>query len=97
MCTMETHAFSQAPSYEFEWSDDEPVSVATVRAIAAVSGEDPTEMEPLYTVIDPEALNVMFAPTRASTVRTAGVVEFDFAGYRVRLIATGEGQLFEQS
>ena len=94
---METHAFSQALSYDFEWSDDEPVSTAVVRAIAAVSGEDPTEMEPLYTVIDPEALDAVFASTQASTVRTAGVVGFDFAGYRVRLTAPGEGQIFEQN
>ena len=93
---METLPFEQPPSHTFEWSHDESPSAAIVRAVATASGEDPTDMEPLYTAIDPEALDALFFPTHIATARTTGVVEFCFSGYRVRIDAAGKGQIFEQ-
>jgi len=48
--------------------DDRKVSMAVVEAVAEAKGVPPTEIDtPLHRAIDPEALNRLFGPERAST------------------------------
>lgn len=44
---------------EYEIDTDEPASTAVVRAVAAYTGTPPSELETLYTVVDPEALDAL--------------------------------------
>ena len=55
----------QAGRSEFECvlDVDESPSHGVVRAISAVKGVEPTEVNPLYDSIDPNALNAMFGDT----------------------------------
>jgi len=36
---------------QYDWTSDSPLSITVVGVVAAVIGEEPTEMEPLHSVI----------------------------------------------
>lgn len=63
---------------EYEIDTDESASVAVVRAIAAYTETEPEELDPLYWVIDPEALDTVISRTTTS-VR----VQFEYEGVSV--------------
>lgn len=55
-----------------------PVSQTVVRAIAEARGTSPLALPPLADVLDPDALDALYAEERA-----ASHVTFDYAGYSV--------------
>jgi hypothetical protein len=66
---------------------DESLTTTVVRTVADVKGIDPLELEEcLHDVIDPEALERLFAPVDAGTRQ--GVVVFRLAGCRVEVDGT---------
>ncbi|RBI58777.1 hypothetical protein DMJ13_25880 [halophilic archaeon] len=60
--------------------------------VAAQKGVNPTTLDPLYEVINPEALENLFAPQFDGTSRTDGRVEFAYSGYRVTVTSDGDIQ-----
>jgi len=58
--------------------DDEHVSEAVIRAVAAVSGRSPLALSPLQDFVDVDALDLLFA---SSTV--VEELRFTYAGYNV--------------
>ena len=62
--------------------DDDPIAVAVVEAVAAVSGETVESLPPLGKTIDADALEALFAPTTDGRHRE-GAVTFLYAGYEV--------------
>lgn len=60
-----------------------------IEAVAAVSGRDPFELPPLWNVIDPEALDALFEPTKAGLKRS-GRVEFTYCDF---LITVDDGDV----
>ncbi|WP_049923429.1 HalOD1 output domain-containing protein [Halopiger djelfimassiliensis] len=84
-----------------EANDMESVSFEVVEAVAEREGVDPTDIEPpeyeaLYEVINPEALDSLFAPREDDTPRTAGRVEFPFCGYHVVVTEDGDVEVSEE-
>ena len=76
---------------------DTSLSQAIVEAIASEEGIDPTEVEPptyepLYSVVDPEALDSLFAPT-LGVERGRGAVSLTYAGYDVTVNSDGRVDL----
>lgn len=70
------------------------VSFDVIAAIAEREGVDPMDIEPpeyeaLYDVVNPEALDALFAPREDGTARTTGRVEFPFCGYQVVVSSDG--------
>lgn len=65
---------------------DERVSEAVISAIADLENVSPLELPPLYEVIDPDALNVLFQ--RDATPRR---VEFSYRGHDV--VVRNEGDV----
>lgn len=63
-------------------------SEAVVEALADAKGVDPLELDPLYEVIDPDALDALFDGAAADG-RRQGRIEFRTAGYRVEVTSTG--------
>lgn len=59
----------------------EPVSVAVVRCIAALSDTPATELPPLEAAIDTSALDELCAPTE----RRLPSVEFEYLGHAVSI------------
>lgn len=61
--------------------DIEPVSLQTIRKIAAEEGVEPTELPPLHDTIETDALDALFA----SAEHASGRVEFTYSGYNVSI------------
>lgn len=65
-------------------STDDSVSRSVVETIAEVEGVSPTELTPpLYEVVDPEALDDLFAAS------SPGRVEFSYKSYEVTVDGDG--------
>jgi hypothetical protein len=79
---------SETITETFDWDERESVQTAVVHTIAAVTNQDPVEMEPLSHFIDPDSLDALFAPTRRSP-RNSGSVEFQYQDCTVRVSAEG--------
>ena len=85
------------PVQSFECTSTDCPSWAVVIAASEASGDDPEELEPLYTVIDPDSLNSLFARTQTAQSRGTGRVGFEYHGYWVVVEANGRGYLFESA
>jgi hypothetical protein len=69
-------------------SADMELSQAVVDAVADAEGVEPTELPPLFSAIDPDALDALFQPASDETVVT-GSVRFRYAGYDVNVNEDG--------
>lgn len=67
---------------------DRSVCRSVVEAVAEAEGVEPEELEPLYEVVDPDALEELFAPT-STTGRMEGRVVFTYDGYEVTVCGDG--------
>jgi len=70
----------------------ESVTQAVVRAVRSESQSDDRALPPLYSTIDPDALNQLFTRRDAHAEESrhpTGVVEFPYAGYHVRVQEDG--------
>ncbi|MFC7080647.1 HalOD1 output domain-containing protein [Halorussus caseinilyticus] len=70
-------------------------SQRVITAVAEATDSDPTEVGPLYHVIDPDALDRLFSPTRGSG-RNGGHVEFTFGGCDVVVSGNGDVEVTER-
>ena len=68
---------------EYEIGPNESVSTAVVRAVSAVEGRAPDSLPPLATVLDPVALDGLFAPQFDGEARTGGRISFVYSTCRV--------------
>lgn len=69
--------------------DTASVDSRIVQQVAEREERDPTELPPLYDVIDPDALNTIIAGTTPSD-RKAVRVTFTYCGYVVRVNSDNE-------
>ena len=69
-------------------------SEVIVYTVAEVSGEDPTALEPLSVVIDPDALDAIFSRSDR-TDGSAAHLSFEYEGYDVTLFSHGRLTLSE--
>lgn len=60
--SLEYHAANETYRVEFASADGEP-STTIVKAVAAILGRRQDELDPLYHVIEPDALDSIFQPT----------------------------------
>lgn len=66
-----------------------PVSEAIVMAVAAATAKEPQELSPLYSVIDPEALDALFDAPPNCTSKQRLAITFEYADCRVSAKAHG--------
>lgn len=71
------------------------LSYEVITAVAEREGVEPTDIEPpeydaLYEVVNPEALDSLFAPRENGANRTTGSIEFDYCGYHIVVTSDGE-------
>ncbi|MFC3959904.1 HalOD1 output domain-containing protein [Halovivax cerinus] len=77
---------------------DVSLSHVVIETIAEREGIDVTELEPpayppLYSVVDPDALDTVFAPAPSGDGRSNGSVRFEYAGYTVTAYSDGRVEL----
>lgn len=86
--THDDHA--RADPYRVEYTDgSNPPSLAVVKAVATLTDQDPTDLVPLYDVVDPKALDALFQRTRSGDHRVDGAVSFRYQGYDVTVKSYG--------
>lgn len=79
-----------------ETDDAETVTESVTTALHDATGTDETDLEPLYTAVDPDALDSLFGPQGDGTPRdTEGHVVFDYGPYRVRVESDGTALVYE--
>ncbi len=66
------------------------VSITVVETVSAVLEESPGTVEPLYDVVDPDALDDLFRPKADGTPRVRGAVTFTLDGCEVTVEGTGD-------
>jgi hypothetical protein len=75
----------------YDWETDASLSSTIVETLAAVNETEPINMEPLFTVINPDALDQLFEPLCGSDRRNGdGRIEFLFDDHRIIVSASGE-------
>ncbi|EJN58745.1 HalOD1 output domain-containing protein [Halogranum rubrum] len=74
-------------TYYTEFTGDEPVSMAVVRAVAAVTGIEPAVLTPLGECIETDALETLFG-TPVGTM-AARSLRFNYAGCLVTVCGDG--------
>lgn len=77
-------------------------SRAVVEAVAEAEGVSPAELlppeyEPLGAVVDPDALDALFADRSNGTTRPSGNVSFPYCGYEVTVERDGTVTLEEST
>lgn len=73
--------------------DDEQVSEAVVRLVAAVDGTDPLDLPPLGRIINPDAIDAVFEPVPGSPGTTSRTLTFSYHGYTLTVDGTETEQV----
>lgn len=68
---------------------DRLASDAVISVVSAAIGVGPMELPPIYTAVDPDALDRLFAPRTAGSSRSNGSVTFEYVGHRVTVNGHG--------
>lgn len=66
---------------------DEPLSLTVVKMVADTEGVEPTALRPLYSAVDPDALDSLFESDGGPTFE--GEVQFRYHGYQVSVRGDG--------
>lgn len=80
----------QPPDITYELDPDETVAEGVIEATAAVSNQEPTSLDPLYSVIDPDALNALFNPWHSSDPQ----VTFQYDGHEIQVTSDLEIEIW---
>lgn len=81
--------------FHTRYTEDERPTEAVVRAITAVNGVEPTDLDPLYETVDPEALDRLLGSPVVGDPDGEVVVRFYVSGYRVIVKNDGQVTIFE--
>lgn len=73
-----------------DWRDDESIPTAVIMGVAAITNTPPTDLDPMFETLDPDALDQLFHPSARGSSRDAGWVSFHLNGCAVRIYATEE-------
>lgn len=80
----------RAPTHQ---AGTEPITDTVLRTVAEREGCSQLELPLLYESVDPDALNALFADPGAPFASSSIVVEFEYAGYAVRVDEPGVVEL----
>lgn len=73
-----------------DWTDGDNIAASVIEAVAAVVGKQPTDIEPLYEVVDPDALEELLLSLRSSGGHDRyGAVTFVFNDCKIRVESSG--------
>ena len=78
-------------------AESDSLAETVLTAVAEREDTSPTTLDPLYDVIDPDALNGLFAPTETGTPRAPGRVVFSYCGYEVTVSSDGSVRVDEHT
>ena len=70
---------------DHEIEPGESVSMAVVDVVSSAIDRDPRSLRPLAEILDPDALDALFAPRENGEQRPGGEVTFVYSGCRVTI------------
>lgn len=76
-------------TFETEYGEDLPPSLAVVTSVAAVTGDEPADLPPLYDYVDPDALEALVGSTGRGGDPARTEVTFPFGGCTVTVRGDG--------
>lgn len=82
-------------THTYSLTADEPLSMAVVKLVADAEGVQPTALRPLYSAIDPDALDSLFEQSTEGGPSFLGQVQFRYHGYDVCVDENGRVTLTE--
>lgn len=85
---VEYHEASETFRTQFD-SSTRRASEAVLSAVATATGRDPLDLPPLYSVLDPDALDSLFTRRLHGRHRQDATVRFEYVGCRVSVRAHG--------
>ena len=65
-------------------------SEAVIEAVADAEGVEPTDLQPLYDVLDPDALDALFQPRSHGGRSSRGQIAFEYHGYEIHVDEDGQ-------
>lgn len=75
---------------QHDWTEDEEISATIIESVAAITGKEPTDLKPLYEVVDPDALDQLLRSLQNSGIDEGpSEVVFTFNGCEVKVEADG--------
>ena len=69
-----------------DWTSGDPLYFTAIRAVSAVTGKETTAIDPLHSVVDPEAIDALIDPSREGAVH----LSFSYEGCTVSIESSGE-------
>ncbi|MDQ2051818.1 HalOD1 output domain-containing protein [Natronolimnohabitans sp. A-GB9] len=81
----------------FDPDAGERASEAVITAVADLTGISPIELEPLYDVVDPDALDSLVAHARRADGADTHELQFSYEGYDVDVRTDGQVRVREPS
>jgi len=73
---------------EFDWDSVAP-STAVIQTVSIAANTDPSNIQPLYGSVDPDALDKLIRSNGARSTGSTTSVSFTYAEYEVTLHSTG--------
>lgn len=73
----------------FDPDDGERASEAVVTAVATLDGTSPVELDPLYDVVEPDALDALITHARRTDATGTHELRFSYEGYDVDVSSDG--------
>jgi hypothetical protein len=72
-------------------SPNKPASQRIIDKVAEAKDVDPLDLDPLFTAVDPEALDSLFLPQLkdGGVADASAEITFEYHGYQIRVTATG--------
>ena len=74
----------------YDWTDPRPLRIVIARVVATAADVPPTELDPIYRSVNPEALEEVFEPLPDGSPRTGGGVWFTVDDHEVVVHGDGE-------
>lgn len=66
-------------SMEYGLGADESLSAAVVRAVSGLEGREPLDLPPLVNLLDPDALDMLFATDGTGEPKSGGRISFIYS------------------
>ena len=86
---VEFHEDSGSYTTEFDFPFQQP-SEAVVATVTEAKDEDVTDLPPLFSKIDPDALNTIFATTLSGEHHCDGCITFEYAECQISVNSCGK-------
>lgn len=75
---------------QYDVDNSETLVTTVVRSVAAITGKNPVELDPLYATVDPDALEQVLDESRSDSSKQESVsVIFDFASCEITISCDG--------